>query len=124
MDAQIDSSSGKTTHVNIELKHLSAAEKRQLAFKSLGFFWLLSVVSIPLPPIHWVTVPGFFLFGIYKFFQKLREPTHVLPFNGKCPECEKEFPVKEQVAVNPLAFVCPHCRYSLKLEWQEAKATA
>ncbi|MGZ3692924.1 MAG: hypothetical protein ACXWQO_01655 [Bdellovibrionota bacterium] len=123
MEGQISSGSGKVSRVTFQLKHLTETEKRKLALKSLGFFWLLSVVSIPLPPIHWVTVPGFFLFGIYQFFKKMREPTHLEPFVFPCPECGQEVPIKEQVAENPLGLACPHCRYALKLEWDEPAAS-
>jgi hypothetical protein len=118
MEGQISSGSGKASSVTFQLKHLSAAEKRKLAFKSLGFFWLLSICSIPLPPIHWVTVPGFFLFGIYMFVKKTRQPTYFEPFTAKCPECGQDIPVKAQVAENPLSLACPHCRYGLKLDWE------
>ncbi|MGE3260421.1 MAG: hypothetical protein AB7K68_01465 [Bacteriovoracia bacterium] len=122
MEGQISSGSGKVSTANFQLKHLSTTEKRRLAFKALGFFWILSLASAPLPPIHWVTVPFFFFFGIYQFFKKMREPTHLEAFTAKCPECLQEVAIKSQVAENPLSFACPHCRYGLRLEWDEPKA--
>lgn len=123
MDGQINSGSGKTTTAHFQLKHLTQQEKRQLAFKALGLFWLLALITFPLPPIHWLTVPGFFLFGIYQFFKKLKEPTHLEAFTATCPECGKEIPMKAQVAKNPMDFVCPSCRYTLFLQWDESAAT-
>lgn len=117
MDGQISSGSGKTSTAHFELKQLTAEEKRKLAFKALGFCWLLAVATAPLPPIHWVTVPFFFFFGIYQFFKKLGQPTYFSPFEAPCPECGKEVPVKAQVMKNPLVFTCPHCRFNLRLEW-------
>lgn len=118
MEGKIVSSSGKETPVQFSVRTLNAQEKRKNALKGLGLFWGLAVASAPLPPIHWVTVPGFFLFGIYWGLRKLKEAETLEPFAYPCPECGKEARVETQPARNPLAFVCPHCRYGLKLSWR------
>lgn len=117
MVGKINSSSGKELDVTFTIRHLSAEERKKNAMKGLGIFWGLSLVSIPLPPIHWVTVPGFFFFGIYWFFRKLRELDHFEKLEFPCPECSQEVKLPPQVVQNPLAFVCPHCRYGLKLSF-------
>lgn len=117
MDARISSSSGKETAVSLRFRVLPPDEKRRNALKGLGFFWGLAVLSAPLPPIHWVTVPGFFLFGIYWGFRRLRELEHTEELRFPCPECGQEAGLPAQVARNPLPFVCPACRYGLTLAW-------
>ncbi len=117
MDGRISSSSGKELALSFQLRSLSADEKRKNALKGLGICWGLALISIPLPPIHWVTVPGGFLFGIYWFFRKLRQGEHFEAAMFKCPECGADVPLVPQPARNPLAFVCPSCRYGLKLAW-------
>jgi hypothetical protein len=84
--------------------------------KALGICWLISLCTIPLPPIHWVTVPFFFFYGIYRAVKKYREPEHFIPFTVPCPECEKPIEIEGRVVEIPLALVCPHCRFALKLE--------
>lgn len=120
MEGKIGSSSGKEIPVRVGLRTLGPEEKRGNALKALGLFWGLSLLSAPLPPIHWVTVPGFFLFGIYWAIRQLREGTYLEPFRFPCPECGQQVPVATQVARNPLSFVCPACRYHLRLEWPAA----
>lgn len=115
MEGKISSSSGKELHARFEIRALSPQERKRNAMRMLGICWAISLCSAPLPPIHWVTVPGFFVAGIVMFFRKLREPEHFMPFTFPCPECGKEVAVPPQVVQNPLAFVCPHCRYPLKL---------
>jgi DNA-directed RNA polymerase subunit RPC12/RpoP len=115
---KINSASGKELDVTFGIRHLTPEERKKNALKGLGLFWGLSLASIPLPPIHWVTVPGFFLFGIYFFFRKLRQHDHFEKLEFSCPECGKEVKLPEQVVQNPLAFVCPHCRYGLKLSFE------
>lgn len=119
MEGKIKSSSGKELDVPIQIRTLDAQERKRNAFKALGLCWGLSVASIPLPPIHWVTVPGFFFFGIYLSLKKLREPEYFENIVFPCPECGKEVRVAPQVVQNPLAFVCPHCRYGLKLQFEK-----
>ena len=117
MEGRISSGGGNSTSVQFELRNLSRDEKRRAALKALGICWGLMVATAPLPPIHWVTVPFFFSFGIYQAMKKMREPTHFVPFSGTCPECGKEIPVAAQAVQNPLSFVCPHCRFQLRLSW-------
>lgn len=123
MEGKISSTSGQQLGVNFTIRHLGPEERKKNAFKGLGLFWALSLGSIPLPPIHWVTVPGFFFFGIYWFFRKLGEHDYFEKLEFPCPECSKSVSLPPQVVQNPLAFVCPHCRYGLKLSFESAPAT-
>ena len=117
MDVKISSGSGKEITANVALHTLTQEEKRRNSVKALGLLWGLSLASLPLPPIHWVTVPGFFLFGIYWSVRKLREQEHFVASRFPCPECGQEVALPPQVARNPLVFVCPSCRYGLKLTY-------
>jgi hypothetical protein len=97
---------------------LSAAEKRKNALKGLGLCWLISIVTIPLPPIHWVTVPFFFFFGFYWAFRKLREGTYSEAFTFSCPECSKPVNVAARPYSPRWEAVCPSCKFNLKIEAQ------
>ncbi len=115
MEGKISTTSGKELTIQFQIRTLTAQERKQNALKILGICWGLMIVTAPLPPIHWVTVPGFFLAGFVMFIRKLRQPEHFEKFSFPCPECGKTVDVPPQVVQNPLAFVCPHCRYGLKL---------
>jgi DNA-directed RNA polymerase subunit RPC12/RpoP len=117
VEGRVSSGSGKEVVISFQIRTLSAQDRKRIAFKALGICWGLSIATIPLPPIHWVTVPGFFLFGIYYFFRKLKEPEHFEAITFSCPECSKEVKVEPQVVKKPFDFVCPHCRYGLKLHY-------
>ena len=120
MEGTIRSTSGKESAISFSLRTLSGQERKAKALKALGTFWGLSLVTIPLPPIHWVTVPGFFFFGIYSALRKLREGVYFEELVFPCPECGAKVVQAPQVKRNPLAFVCPHCRYGLKLAFAQA----
>ena len=118
MEGKISSTSGKEVQLQFGIRTLTAQEVRKHALKGLGICWGLSVATLPLPPLHWVTVPGFFLFGIYWSLRKLREPEYFENLDFLCPECGKDVKIPPQVVKNPLAFVCPYCRYGLKLNFE------
>lgn len=115
MEGKISTSSGKELTIQFNIRALTAQERKQKALKALGICWGLSLATAPLPPIHWVTVPGFFLAGPVMFLKKIRQPEYFDEIKFPCPECGKEVVVQPQVVQNPLSFVCPHCRYGLKL---------
>lgn len=122
MEGTIKSTSGKESKLTFSLRTLHSQERRGNALKGLGLFWGLALVTAPLPPIHWVTVPGFFLFGIYWSLRKFKEGVYFEELVFPCPECGAEVRLAPQEKRNPLAFVCPHCRYGLKLSFDEASA--
>ena len=114
--ALLASSTGKNKELNLHISIMEGPERRKRAFKTLGLFVLLSLVSAPLPPIHWLTVPGFLLLGLYRFSQILQTP-QILPSQElPCPECEKNFSLKEQYYQDFLALSCPNCGYNLQLK--------
>jgi hypothetical protein len=117
MQGIASSSAGNESPVTFQIRELNPAERKEIAIRTLGIFWGLSLVTLPLPPIHWLTVPGFFLFGIVQCLKKLREGSHFEPFQFPCPECKQEVTVPAQTVQEPLEVVCPHCRYGLKLRW-------
>ena len=121
MNAEVRSTTGKVTKVEFPLRTLPAAEKRRAAFKALGLCWLAMIVTAPLPPIHWVSVPGCFVAGLYLFFRRLRENSHVEPFSFACPECGKTVDVAERSYDPEWEQVCPQCHFSLQVVTPEAE---
>ncbi len=114
--ASLSSSSGKSNSCDLTIRFLAPEERRKLALKSLGLFWAISLGTIPLPPIHWVSVPFFFGFGIYSFQKKIREVSRLAAFSVICPECAKTIGCPEQSLKSPILLTCPHCRFNLKLQ--------
>lgn len=124
MDAQIRSTTGKSLSVPMHVRVLPAQEKRKRAIKALAFCWIAMVVTAPLPPIHWVSVPALFIAGIYMFFRKLSEKEHVEPFSFTCPECGKPIEVAARPFAEEWEQVCPSCHFSLQVQPSQAPASA
>lgn len=121
MDGHVSSSSGKKENITFNIRTLTPAEMRVKAAGALAIYWGLMIFFLPLPPIHWITTPFFFFFGIYQATKKLGQKEYIQAFTVTCPECQKSIPMKERVASFPLSFTCQHCRYNLKLEPAKAE---
>jgi hypothetical protein len=119
VDALVSSSSGKEQKVDLVIRVLSVEERRKKALKALGICWLLALGFAPLPPIHWVLTPGFFLAGPFVAWKKYLQTRYLSDLAFPCPECGKEMTLPSQPVKNPKAFSCKHCGYLLKLAWKE-----
>lgn len=116
MDAQIKSSTGKEARAAVEFRQLAPSERRKRALQGLAICWGLAVLTAPLPPIHWVTVPFFFFFGFYWAAKKYRETVYLKPLSFPCPECAGAVTMPEQPWRERMEAICPHCRFRLRVE--------
>lgn len=113
---QIECGNATPTLVSTEPESLPPPRRMQRALKFLGGFWGAALVSVPIPGLHFVLVPGFFLAGIGAFFIKLRETRRLALQGAVCPACGK--PLKDAVlhfgAELPRLY-CYECRQHLWL---------
>lgn len=114
MVAIISSSAGHETKTDVSSRQLTTKERARNALKALGICWGLSLASLPLPPVHWVSTPFFFFFGLYLSVRRWREETFTQAFSFTCPECQKTVEVPEHSKKNDWQLVCPHCRFPLR----------
>lgn len=64
--------------------------RRGRALKALGTFWGCALGSVFIPVAHFLLVPGFFIFGIVQFFQRLGTRELGVGAHGTCPDCGAE----------------------------------
>jgi hypothetical protein len=119
VDALISSSSGKEQRVDLTIITLTQEDRRKNALKRLGICWGLAIAFAPLPPLHWVLTPGFFLGGPFAAWKRYQQSRYLADLTFCCPECAKEMTLPSQPLKNPKAFSCKHCGYLLKLAWKE-----
>lgn len=82
----------------------------------LVYCWLAAAVSVLIPILHWITVPGFFIGGVILFVQQLRSKTHVEKAIGQCPVHGAEVDIHLDHHKWPPVWVhCPECNASLHL---------
>ena len=114
-NALIRSSSGKETEAQLVYRSLALPERRARALKILGLCWGGSILTLPLPPIHWVTVPGLFLLGPVLALKRFRHKEQIQAFSFSCPECGQENHRSESDRQDAFVLYCTKCGYTLRL---------
>jgi hypothetical protein len=86
------------------------------ALRALGQWWGVALLCVFIPVAHFALVPGFFLFAIYQFFQRLGTAAIGKGAQGTCPDCgvEQEFELAGRWRV-PQLVSCRACRRGLRL---------
>jgi len=108
--------SGKTTRGTVMVTSFDRRARVRRAFKALGMFWACAVGSVFIPVAHFLLVPGFFVFGIAQFFQRLGTPEVGRGATGVCPDCgaEQKLDLPPRWTV-PQQVTCKHCQRGLQL---------
>jgi hypothetical protein len=95
------------------VKEFSPQEKTIRALKVLGAFWGAAVVSILIPVLHFVLVPGFFIIGPIMANVKRNQQIEIENARFPCPECKKELEFKKISGNWPIRQTCPNCSSQL-----------
>ena len=108
--------SGKATRGTVTVTSFDQRARVRRAFKALGTFWACAIGSVFIPVAHFLLVPGFFVFGIVQFFQRLGTPEIGRGATGTCPDCgaEQKLDLPPRWTV-PQQVTCKHCQRGLQL---------
>lgn len=82
--------------------------------------WLIGVVAVFLPILHFVLVPLFALLGPFAGFYFYSQTSVILGGVGECPSCGKELEIAKSKPQWPLEDLCLHCRESVTIEPRNA----
>jgi len=108
--------SGNATRGTVTVISFDQKARTRRAFKALGTFWACAVGSVFIPVAHFLLVPGFFIFAIFQFFQRLGTPELGKGATGICPDCGAEqkldLPPRWKV---PQQVTCKNCQRGLQL---------
>lgn len=77
--------------------------------KVLGIAWLLAFLSVFIPGLHFVLVPGFFLGGIFAAIIKYFRKREILSGAAQCPKCTNENILQKSQLNWPIAIKCSSC---------------
>ena len=100
---------------SVDVRALSGGARAKRAGKTAAILFGLAIVVSPIPPIHWILVPGFLLASIITFFVRLSTAS-LATGTLACPKCQQTFALEEQPPQWPLEVTCHHCRAGLTLE--------
>lgn len=107
---------GDPAEAEVFVYTLSGRERAMRGLKMLGLFWLLALVSILLPVLHFVLVPLFAVVGPIAAWLGYRREQIILGGITPCPECAAPFDVGQGAVEWPLQAQCPGCRAIVRME--------
>ena len=101
---------------NATIVEFDRAARWRRALRALGQWWGVAILCVFIPVAHFALVPGFLLFGVYQFFQKVTTPAVGRDAKGTCPDCgaEQEFELAARWR-DPQLVSCASCRRGLRL---------
>ena len=106
------------TTATVTTRSFDPKERVRRAVKGLATFWGVALGCIFIPVAHFALVPGFGLFGVYTFFERLNAPAIVVKAEGVCPDCgqAQTLDIHGRWKVPPPRTVaCRNCQRSLRI---------
>lgn len=98
-----------------ELRYFSPKEKFQRGLKNFLIFFFAALFCILIPILHFVLVPAFILFAVYRFIKIQGESGEIPEVVFSCPNCNKIISIKNITLHFPRKEYCPECRSSFKI---------
>lgn len=75
-----------------------------------------ALVTLPIPPLHFFSVPTFLIASVVTFLRRLREERVFESVHGPCPACSKMLDLRLPAAkLPPYLLPCQGCGEFLKL---------
>ncbi len=84
-------------------------------------FWGVALVSVVIPVLHFLLVPGFLIAGPIAAFRRWRQQSGILGGEGKCPKCGVRMFIEAHPDEWPLFDICGACRASVRIEAEGAQ---
>lgn len=106
---------GKTTVGKIEVREIPQAERVQRGMKIGGALLVAAIVSVFVPVLHFILVPGFLILGLVFGFTTYLTRSEVLEGQFDCPVCGQLNELPKQSLELPCGRRCLKCHYDLTL---------
>ncbi len=107
---------GKTADGELYSTRYDPGDRIQRALLRLALLWVLAGVSLFIPLVHFVLVPGFLIAGPVVAVLAYRSSQARDRAEGKCPVCGKEVSIKLEAKDEiPKWTYCPACNAALKI---------
>ena len=89
-------------------------ERNSKILKYAGGSLVASIISIFIPLLHFVLVPGFIIAAIV-FAVYYSRPANIERAKAKCPECGVDFVISRGKPVFPIQDVCASCHHKITI---------
>ena len=92
-------------------RHLYLPERLLNGAKFLGLCWLIGLLCVLIPVMHFFLVPLALVAGLVMFFVKFSQREARQSGALRCPKCSEDIAFKRGTFNWPLTGSCPSCRY-------------
>lgn len=106
---------GKTSHGEIRIQSWDKRERTIRALKTWALCWCGAVLSVILPLVHFILVPGLFVAGPLLAYWISGQESVILDGTASCPSCGKELRIARAKYRMPASELCTQCQSSLKI---------
>ena len=115
-DFLLNGFAGQPTRGSCRVVSFDRTARWRRAGAALAKWWGLAALSLFIPVAHAVLVPGFFIFGLYQFVQRVDTKELACDARGTCPDCgvEQALEVASRWRV-PQDITCAACHRGLTL---------
>lgn len=100
--------------VRIQIWDKKARLKR--ATKFWGAFWLMALVSVFIPGLHFILVPALLIIGPMIAWTIYQQDRVILGGEGKCPDCGATLQIARAQDHWPLSDLCTQCYRTVKIQ--------
>jgi flagellar biosynthesis protein FlhB len=111
--------SGQTQNGKSEVVVLDSSHRTMRALKKAGVFFGIAVVSVLVPMLHFVLVPGFLIVSGVVFAKTMSETKIATSIEAVCPNCKQTMGLHGIFKMSGTKETCPNCRQLLKVSFDE-----
>lgn len=98
------------------IRQVDRSESLGRAFKALGIWWLLAIVGVFIPVLHFVIVPLFLVLGVYFALKQSRVRFEIEGGHFICPACGVQNAFEKGRAFFPREERCVSCFVTVQIE--------
>ena len=100
----------------VERRDLSTHERLMRALRILAILWLVAGITVFVPILHFVLVPGFFLLGILFSVTTWMGKGEIAKGAITCPNCKKAMEIGKEAEGWPRVQRCTGCAFTLTVK--------
>lgn len=113
---QANVSDERRTEGSLTVEYSTSAARLRQALKKLALFWGISIISVLIPVVHFISVPVFMGLGIFFAIRSYKSEGRVIEGLTRCPHCQNEVPIKPTEIQWPLSEICQNCARVVRIE--------
>jgi hypothetical protein len=106
------------THGEVCIQTWTSAERWKRSLKASGLCFGFALISILIPGLHFILVPGFLIACPLVGFYMYQQEQMIISGQGPCPECGAVLMVAKRRPRFPIHDLCTSCQLEVKLTLQ------